>query len=104
MYGQSYYFIEHFTSENGLPQNNIKGISIDTYGFVWLATEDGLVRFDGHHFYVFNRSNLPVSVNRLPYITHSERDTISPGLSRNQVSYAIFDGSEYKKIENGTAR
>ena len=100
---QPQYTVEHYTSENGLPQNSIKSISIDTYGFVWLATEDGLVRFDGHHFYVFNRSNLPISVNRIYFIEPAVRDKTSPGMGRNQISYATFEGSELVKIEKGTA-
>ncbi|SDE74165.1 Signal transduction histidine kinase [Dyadobacter soli] len=56
--------VRHFTAENGLPQNSIKAISMDSLGFVWMATENGLVRFDGAGFKVFNRSNTAISSNR----------------------------------------
>lgn len=44
------YTIRHYTSEDGLPQNSIGGIEKDEYGFIWLATQGGLVRWDGNKF------------------------------------------------------
>lgn len=38
------------TSEHGLSQNSIYGISRDRTGFIWLATQDGLNRYDGYTF------------------------------------------------------
>jgi signal transduction histidine kinase len=52
--------IHHYTSENGLPQNSIKGIERDSLGYLWLATEIGLARFDGSNFRLFNKNNTPV--------------------------------------------
>ncbi|WP_223151277.1 sensor histidine kinase [Chitinophaga varians] len=53
------YFVKHFTDEDGLPQNSIKGIVADKNGFLWLATENGLTRFDGSYFFNFSSDNLP---------------------------------------------
>ena len=39
-----------FTVEDGLPQNFISGIIQDEDGFIWLATMDGLSRYDGRGF------------------------------------------------------
>ncbi|HEY8141232.1 MAG TPA: two-component regulator propeller domain-containing protein, partial [Kofleriaceae bacterium] len=38
--------------EHGLPQNNVSAIVQDGTGFVWLGTQDGLVRYDGHRMVV----------------------------------------------------
>lgn len=51
------YTVSHYTDENGLPQNSVKSIAADKNGFIWLATENGLVRFDGQHFYTFDKTN-----------------------------------------------
>ena len=60
------YSILHFTNENGLPQNTIKGIEIDKKGFVWLATEVGLARYDGYRFQLYNQLNSPkLSADRI---------------------------------------
>lgn len=43
----------HYTTENGLPSNCIRDIRQDDEGFVWFATDGGLVRFDGVRCSVF---------------------------------------------------
>jgi ligand-binding sensor domain-containing protein/signal transduction histidine kinase len=47
---------DSWTTENGLPQNSIRDILQTRDGYLWLATEGGLVRFDGARFVVFDRS------------------------------------------------
>lgn len=59
------YWLTHYTAETGLPQNSIKSIARDEAGFFWLATEDGLVRFDGKHFHTFTNSNSKLASNHL---------------------------------------
>ncbi|NLR59552.1 hypothetical protein HGH93_15670 [Chitinophaga polysaccharea] len=54
-----HYFVKHFTDEDGLPQNSVKGIVPDKNGFLWLATENGLTRFDGNYFFNFSSDNVP---------------------------------------------
>ena len=41
---------QHYGVEEGLPQSFISGITQDEDGFIWLATLDGLCRFDGRNF------------------------------------------------------
>ena len=38
------------TDSDLLPQNSIKSIVPDKYGFIWMSTESGLVRYDGKDF------------------------------------------------------
>jgi len=40
--------LEHLTTANGLPQGSVYVTLQDSQGFVWLGTEAGLVRYDGH--------------------------------------------------------
>jgi signal transduction histidine kinase len=83
-----------YTEDDGLPQNSVKSIAQDENGFIWLATEDGLVRFDGHTFKVFNQGNLNASSNRF---THIERDCDDGKL------YATNNNLEVFLIVNGMA-
>ena len=46
----------HFTTENGLPSNTVRGLAQDSLGFIWFATDGGLVRFDGQRCSVFSPS------------------------------------------------
>ncbi len=41
------------TDHQGLPQSFVPGLAQDDRGFIWLATSDGLCRFDGKNFKVF---------------------------------------------------
>jgi hypothetical protein len=44
------FFIREFTTDNGLPNNEIRAIAQDSDGFYWIGTWDGLARFDGYEF------------------------------------------------------
>ena len=39
--------LAHITTADGLPQSTVMSTLQDSQGFVWMGTEDGLVRFDG---------------------------------------------------------
>ncbi|HVE56233.1 MAG TPA: two-component regulator propeller domain-containing protein [Pyrinomonadaceae bacterium] len=57
------YRIDQWTADDGLPQNSVYGIVQTKDGYLWLATVDGLARFDGARFTVFNKSNSAGIVN-----------------------------------------
>lgn len=48
-----------WTTENGLPQNTVLSIVQTQNGYLWVATQDGLARFDGVSFKVFDRRKFP---------------------------------------------
>lgn len=50
-YGQPDCYFEHFSTIDGLPQFTINDIVQDNKGFIWLATYDGLSKFDGYEFH-----------------------------------------------------
>ncbi|MEO5984221.1 MAG: two-component regulator propeller domain-containing protein, partial [Ferruginibacter sp.] len=39
-----------YTTEDGLPDNSVVKIITDPKGFLWIATRNGLSRFDGSEF------------------------------------------------------
>ncbi|MCD9856819.1 ATP-binding protein [Epilithonimonas sp. JDS] len=43
-----------YTTDNGLPQNSIKDIVKDKYGFLWMSTENGILKYDGNSFETFS--------------------------------------------------
>lgn len=47
--GQNY-TTQWYTMDNGLPQNSIKDIVKDKYGFIWLSAEGRILRYDGSSF------------------------------------------------------
>jgi len=56
--GQAFdeFHLSHYTSKNGLPQNSIRSMVLDKDRFLWMATESGLVRFDGYDFDLYDAS------------------------------------------------
>ena len=50
---------QNWQTESGLPQNTVHAIVQTHDGYLWLATEGGLVRFDGLKFTVYDSQNTP---------------------------------------------
>lgn len=46
-------------TDSGLPQNTVHAVAQTGDGYVWVATEEGLARFDGLSFKIFDRQNTP---------------------------------------------
>ena len=53
------YVREHWTVADGLPINTVTAVVQTRDGYLWLGTNDGVVRFDGVRFTVFNAGNTP---------------------------------------------
>ncbi len=49
------YFKETWTTHDGLPHNSIHALTQTKDGYLWIATWEGLVRFNGREFKVFPR-------------------------------------------------
>lgn len=47
----------HFSTEDGLASNAIANLYQDDLGFIWIATWNGLSRFDGYNFYNYRTGN-----------------------------------------------
>src|SRR5713101_9066015 len=48
---------EVWNEDRGLPQSSVTSIVQTPDGYLWLGTQEGLVRFDGVKFDVFDKSN-----------------------------------------------
>lgn len=70
---QTYYF-KHYQVENGLSNNTVFCSIQDKDGFLWFGTKDGLNRFDGYRFKLFN------------IVSRNENS-----LSRDQISCLLTD-------------
>ena len=49
-FAQQNYRVTTYNKEDGLQNELVKSVAIDTLGFVWLATDDGLIRYNGNTF------------------------------------------------------
>jgi ligand-binding sensor domain-containing protein/signal transduction histidine kinase len=73
------YQFDTWTTENGLPQNSINDILQTRDGYLWLATNGGLVRFDGARFVVFDRSAEGIRSQRLRSLLEDSKGTLWVG-------------------------
>ena len=59
-HAQSYSEVRTFTMADGLPSNHIYDLVEDNDGFLWIATDNGVARFDGKYFKNFSvKDGLP---------------------------------------------
>ncbi|MEL0647602.1 two-component regulator propeller domain-containing protein [Pseudoalteromonas agarivorans] len=56
------YFSETWNTRSGLPHNSINSIAQTEDGYLWIATWEGLARFNGQEFKLFTRTE----INNLP--------------------------------------
>jgi signal transduction histidine kinase len=63
-FAQLQYNFERINTENGLPTNAIKGLQFDyKTRFLWVATESGIVRYNGHGFQSFGDNEKTAVMN-----------------------------------------
>lgn len=70
------FVVEHIGLKDGLSNNFVSDITQDKHGFIWIATDGGLNRFDGENFKVFSEKNTELkgnSVNALFYDARTDR-------------------------------
>jgi ligand-binding sensor domain-containing protein/AraC-like DNA-binding protein len=88
------YLLDRWTNARGLPVNGTTDIHLGQKGYLWLATFDGLVRFDGYRFRTFNASSHPgLPGNRLTRLIQQGSDLI--WVLTEQYALASFDGHRF---------
>lgn len=77
-FGQSIAF-HHLTVENGLSQNAVLAIGQDDEGFIWIGTSNGLNRYDGYRFRIYQSRQNDTSTltnNNILSILHDSRKNL----------------------------
>ena len=73
----SQYRFTQWTADSGLPQSSVRGLEQTPDGYLWVATLNGLARFDGVRFQVFDKSNMPgIASNRFVGMVRGEGDDL----------------------------
>ena len=78
--------LSHYSTEDGMPSNTVAALRTDDYGFLWLATWNGISRFDGYHFYNY-KTGVASGVRGL----HNRVDNMVIDLSQN-IWLKMYDG------------
>lgn len=83
-------------TDEGLPQNTVRSILQTRDGFLWLATDGGVARFDGVQFTVFNRRNTPqIHSNEIHSLDQDTRGVLWISTA-NGLTY--FDGTKWSVL------
>jgi len=67
------YLLRTWGTEDGLPENSATAIVQTQDGYLWFGTFNGLVRFNGDSFKVFNRLNTPQLPSAVIVSVHADK-------------------------------
>ena len=72
---------QSWQSDTGLPQNTVHAIVQSNDGYIWMATEGGLVRFDGQDLRTFDTSNTRADTSNTTGHTSNTREFPSDSIN-----------------------
>lgn len=79
---------QDWSTENGLPQNSVHQIFQTQDGYLWIATEGGIARFNGVDFKVFHQENTPAfTTDDICCFTQDARGTLWIGTADGLLQY-----------------
>ncbi len=80
--------IKSWTTEDGLPENQISCLQQTRDGYLWSGTRFGLSRFDGFRFTSFDESNTPEMANEsIDALAEDSENTLWIGTPEGLLSY-----------------
>ncbi len=104
-----YLRFKSLTTQHGLSRALVKALALDDNGMMWIATENGLNRYDGYKFEVFrhiggDESSLPE--NQLLSVCNMPGYGIFAGTKSGKIVHynAIYNGFETLKPDSNTAK
>lgn len=96
-------YFQNFNNFNGLSSNGIQSIYQDKKGFIWLATTDGLVKYDGYHFKTFRylpNDTFSLSCNNITDLVEIEPNQLLVGTYDCGINIFNTKTEKAKRIRN----
>ncbi|OJJ23834.1 hypothetical protein BKI52_05650 [marine bacterium AO1-C] len=90
----------NYETSDGLSTNLTKAVIKDKQGYIWIATDDGIVRFDGKHFRKI-KEGLASEYNKSIYLTKKGEVVVCNDLGILKVQYSSGDSILIKTIITG---
>ncbi len=94
--------IKHFTEEDGFTHSMPMDMLRDSLGFVWIASVDGLSRFDGKefkHFWHYEPESTPISGNAHPKLYEDKKGNIWTSTPEKGLNYYDSRQGTFKNIK-----
>ncbi|MBL7755014.1 MAG: HAMP domain-containing histidine kinase [Chitinophagaceae bacterium] len=96
---QSGYVLKsHLNGDNLLPQNTARYLAFSKNGFLWIATEDGLVCYDGLSIVTFETENSELSKNRIKCLIRTQEGELY-AVNEDLNCYSITDNPPAPRIQ-----
>lgn len=76
-----------WTQQHGLPEDTIRAITQTTDGYLWLGTDEGLARFDGYDFTLYNKANSDLPSNSITALAADPGGGLWIGTTNGLVQY-----------------
>ncbi|MFC2141205.1 two-component regulator propeller domain-containing protein, partial [Acidobacteriota bacterium] len=99
------YGVRIWNTESGLPSNSVFSIQQTQEGYLWIGTQDGLVRFDGLNFELYTTKNIPQLKDNVIRALYEDRQgtlwigTTSGGLTRcKEGEFITYPVTKYKAL------
>lgn len=91
------FFFRNYQVESGLSNNTVYCSAQDSSGFLWFGTKDGVNRFDGYHFKVFNMHDKgqPMETNLIGCLLIDKDDRLWVGC---QKGLYLFDRQKERMV------
>lgn len=116
-----HYHVQHFDTRDGLSNNWVSALTTDKKGYLWIGTQYGLNRFDGHSFHTYTYSanephglagnwvrQLYVSIDQTLWIspegpTHTRLDISKDKfiVGQEALQFQPFSTNETETVANG---
>jgi ligand-binding sensor domain-containing protein/signal transduction histidine kinase len=96
------FIVDVWSTKEGLPENAVISVIQTRDGYLWLGTLNGLVRFDGNRFTVFNQNNTPgLNSDRIVYLFEDSHTNLWIGTDTAGV--ALVRDGKVKSFDIGRA-
>jgi ligand-binding sensor domain-containing protein/signal transduction histidine kinase len=83
------FIVDAWSTKEGLPQSSVISVIQTRDGYLWLGTLNGLVRFDGNRFTVFDQNNTPgLNSGRIVYLFEDSHTNLWIGTDTAGVALA----------------
>ena len=97
------YIVSHFHMQDGLPSDQVRAVLQSDAGYLWVATQDGLARFDGEGFRDFTVANTSQLQNNLVNCLYQDRESrLWIGTDTGEISW--LDGAGFHVLDQNINR
>lgn len=90
------YTFRHFTTSDGLLNNEVKAILRDSYGYLWVGTVSGLNRWDGYRLKAYETAAVGDGIMQMGDISELQEDRDGNVWAKCRSGYVVYRRDAYR--------